>query len=57
MTGVSALDKEPIDVLSVEHVLQEIAQGHVSQGATGTANDPGLLVPAALSPSHSFGGF
>lgn len=39
-------DKRPIDVLSVERVLQEITQGYVSQEATKPANDSWLTTYA-----------
>lgn len=40
--NVCVWDKEPIDVLSVERVLQEITQGYVSQEATEAANESWL---------------
>lgn len=40
--NVCVWDKEPIDVLSAERVLQEITQGYVSQEAIESANESWL---------------
>lgn len=53
--NVCVWDKEPIDVLLVERVLQEITQGYVSRRPQSQQMNPGLLhMPSALSPSHPF---
>lgn len=44
--NVCVWDKEPIDVLSVERVVQEITQGYVSQEATEPANESWLTTYA-----------